>query len=242
MKLTVPALITGLALIISVYLSTEAYKNRERAGDSIAVTGLGKKDFKSDLIVWEANFGRKEIDLQQAYAALKEDREAVEIFLNQNGIDENDVQFSAVSINKDYDYQYDDNGRRYSIFTGHALRQRVEVQSGNIELVEDVSRQITELINQGIEINSPSPQYYYTGLSELKIAMIASATEDARMRAEQIAENAGAELDELQSASMGIFQIIGQHSNEDYSWGGTYNTSSKMKTATITMKLKFGID
>jgi len=242
MKLTTPAFITGIALIISVYLATEAYKNRERAGDSIAVTGLGKQDFKSDLIVWEANFGRKEIDLQQAYAALKKDREAVEIFLNQNGIDENDVQFSAVSINKDYDYQYDDNGRRYSIFTGHALRQRVEVQSGNIELVEDVSRQITELINQGIEINSPSPQYYYTGLSELKIAMIASATEDARMRAEQIAENAGAELDELQSASMGIFQIIGQHSNEDYSWGGTYNTSSKMKTATITMKLKFGID
>jgi hypothetical protein len=41
---------------------------------------------------------------------------------------------------------------------------------------------------------------------------------------------------------MGIFQIIGQNSNEDYSWGGTFNTSSKEKTATITMKLEFGID
>lgn len=242
MKLTAPALITGIALIISVYMATEAYQNRERAADSIMVTGLGKQDFKSDLIVWEANFGRKDMDLQKAYATLKTDREAVERFLSERGIDSAEVQFSAVSIDKDYDYQYDDNGRRYSIFTGHSLRQRIEVQSGDIELVEDVSRQITELINRGIEINSPSPHYYYTGLSELKIAMIAAATDDARVRAEQIADNAGADLGELQSASMGIFQIIGQHSNEDYSWGGTYNTSSKMKTATITMKLKFGID
>jgi hypothetical protein len=41
---------------------------------------------------------------------------------------------------------------------------------------------------------------------------------------------------------MGIFQITGQNSNEDYSWGGTYNTSSREKTASITMKLNYEID
>ena len=72
--------------------------------------------------------------------------------------------------------------------------------------------------------------------------MIAAATDDATRRAEQIAKNANADLGGLKSAKMGIFQIIGQNSNEDYSWGGTFNTSSKEKTATITMKLEFGID
>ena len=71
--------------------------------------------------------------------------------------------------------------------------------------------------------------------------MVAAATEDARIRAEQIAENANAEIGDLRYAKMGIFQIIAQNSNEDLSWGGTFNTTSKMKTATITMKLQFGL-
>jgi hypothetical protein len=72
--------------------------------------------------------------------------------------------------------------------------------------------------------------------------MISSATEDARVRAEKIAANANASIGSLKNAQMGIFQIIGQNSSEDYSWGGTFNTTSKMKTATITMKLQFGIE
>jgi hypothetical protein len=40
---------------------------------------------------------------------------------------------------------------------------------------------------------------------------------------------------------MGIFQITGQNSNEDYSWGGVYNTTSKEKTASITMKLTYQV-
>jgi hypothetical protein len=71
--------------------------------------------------------------------------------------------------------------------------------------------------------------------------MIASATEDARLRAEKISINSGSKIGKLKNARMGVFQIIAQNSNEDYSWGGSYNTSSKMKTATITMKLEFGI-
>jgi hypothetical protein len=69
--------------------------------------------------------------------------------------------------------------------------------------------------------------------------MIAKATEDARIRAERIAQNSGSELGDLIYANMGIFQITGQNSGEDYSWGGTLNTSSKNKTASITMKLTF---
>jgi hypothetical protein len=69
--------------------------------------------------------------------------------------------------------------------------------------------------------------------------MISKATEDARIRAEKIAFNSGGKLGDLISAKMGIFQITGQNSNEDYSWGGTFNTSSKKKTASITIKLKY---
>ena len=72
--------------------------------------------------------------------------------------------------------------------------------------------------------------------------MISKATEDARLRAENIAKFSGGHLSDLQSAKMGIFQITGQNSGEDYSWGGTFNTANREKTASITMKLVYKVD
>ena len=34
---------------------------------------------------------------------------------------------------------------------------------------------------------------------------------------------------------MGVFQIVGKNSNEDFSYVGAFNTSGKMKTGSITI-------
>jgi hypothetical protein len=62
------------------------------------------------------------------------------------------------------------------------------------------------------------------------------------VRAEQIASNSNASLGNLRNATMGIFQITGQNSSEEYSWGGTFNTAAKNKTASITMRLEFQVN
>jgi hypothetical protein len=62
------------------------------------------------------------------------------------------------------------------------------------------------------------------------------------LRAEKIAEFSGGTMGSLESAKMGIFQITGQNSKENYSWGGTLNTASREKTASITMKLVYKVD
>ncbi|MFO8088068.1 MAG: SIMPL domain-containing protein [Bacteroidales bacterium] len=234
-------IIIGITIILSIFLLTNTYKNRHKGNDTIEVTGLGKQDFKSDLIVWSGSFSQRAEQLKDAYEALKEDMSTIKEYLVSKGVSEEQILFSSVDINKEYDYYYDDNDNRIRKFAGYRLGQSVEIESSEIEKIEGVSREITELIDMGVEFYSNNPQYYYTQLSELKIKMIAAATEDARLRAEKIAENAGASIGELKNANMGIFQIIGQNSNEDYTWGGAFNTSSKMKTATITMKLEFGI-
>jgi hypothetical protein len=111
-----------------------------------------------------------------------------------------------------------------------------------VDKVENISRQVSELINSGIEFYSNSPEYYYTKLAELKIEMIAAATKDANIRAKKIAENAGSKVGRLKNADMGVFQIVAQNSSEEYSWGGSFNTASKRKTATITVKLQYETD
>lgn len=236
------AISLGLSLIISVLILASSYLNRNQATELIKVTGLGKKDFTSDLIVWDGTFSALSLDLQKAYEKVKNDKALIQAYLKEAGIAEDEILFSAININKEYNYSYDQNGRQQRSFIGHRLTQKVEIESKEVNKVEETSRKITELINQGVELYSNSPRYYYTQLTDLKIEMIAAATQDATLRAEQIAKNAKADLGELKQARMGIFQIIGQNSNEDYSWGGTFNTTSKMKTATITMKLEFEVD
>jgi len=242
-KSNLSSVIIAAAVVLSAYLLGYAYQNRYKHNDTIAVTGLGSKDFTSDLIVWSGSFHKKNIDLKQAYAELNAARETITAYMVTNGIPAEKLIYSSIDIEQQYDNRYDDNGNLInSIFTGYKLQQSVQIESNDVDRVEEISRKVTELINSGIEFYSNNPQYYYTKLAELKIEMIAEATEDAKIRASRIAENAGGGLGNLKKADMGVFQIVGQNSSEDYSWGGSYNTTSKNKTATITVNLEYEVN
>lgn len=241
MKNYTNTLIIGVAILLASLIGVYAFNKKITNREIISVTGLGKMDFTSDLIVWKGGYTRLNMELKEAYQELEKDNEAIKQYLIDKGVADKEIVFSAIEIDQEYEYFYDKNDNRNKKFMGYRLMQTVQIESKNVNLVDDISRQVTELINLGIKFYSRSPQYYYTQLAELKLEMIASATEDARLRAEKIAINSGSKIGKLKNARMGVFQIIAQNSNEDYSWGGSYNTSSKMKTATITMKLEFGI-
>ncbi len=235
--------IVCVTVIISLLILTHSYKTRDRFNDTINVTGLGRQDFVSDLIVWSGSFGSKDLVLETAFKYLQKDKERIQEYLISQGVNAEEIVFSSVDIDRENKSIYDKEGDYIgSEFIGYSLSQRVDLESKEVEKIENISRSITTLINNGIAIYSSSPQYYYTKLAELKIDLVAAATQDARIRADRIAENAKAKVGDLYDAKMGVFQIIEQNSSEDHSWGGTFNTSAKMKTATITMKLVFGVN
>jgi hypothetical protein len=236
-------LIIALAVIIAAALFSNAFVNRNRKSDTISVTGLGSKDFVSDLIVWSGSFNRKSLTMKEAYSAIDTDREKIRNYLTSKGLKPEEIIFYAINISQQYNDVYNDEGRRInSEFTGYLLSQQVKVESRDVNKVENISREVSELINSGVEFYSNSPQYYYTKLAELKVQMIAEATKDACTRAQKIAENAGGTVGNLKSANMGVFQIVAQNSSEEYSYGGSFNTEAKNKTATITMRLEYNVD
>ena len=236
------AIIFGASIIIAAAFLGNAYVKRANPPQIISVTGLGNSDFTSDLIVWEGRFNTTNAELEPAFARLNRDKEQVRNYLLSKGLNEENIIFDAVQTSEITDNKYEGNNYVGTVFRGYALSQTVRIQSSDVEKVEAVSREITELLNKGVKFNSSPPRYYYTKLADLKIEMISKATEDARVRAERIAENSGGKLGELQSARMGVFQITGQYSDEDYSWGGAYNTASKEKTASITMRLEYKVN
>jgi hypothetical protein len=91
--------------------------------------------------------------------------------------------------------------------------------------VAAASRKITELIQEGVVVESSAPTYIYTKLADLKIEMLAEATKDATARARQIAENSGARLGAIREARMGVMQINPVHSTA-VSDSGNNDTSS----------------
>lgn len=243
MKNHLNSAIIGLSILLTAFVLGNAFKNRNKHNDTISVTGLGSKDFVSDLIVWSGSFIQKDINLKDAYSKLDQDRERINAYMLSKGLKQENIVFTAVDINKEFDEVYDNNGNKIkSEFIGYRLNQTVQIESREVDKVENISREVSELINSGIEFYSNQPQYYYTKLADLKIEMIAQATGDARQRAEKIAENAGSSVGRLKNADMGVFQIVAQNSSEDFSWGGSFNTSAKRKTATITVKLDYETD
>ncbi|SRR6185312_14778604 len=239
----ITAAIIGFAFIIGLLIVGNAYKSRTKAQETISVTGSAEKDFVSDLVVWKGSYSRKSMDLKSAYAELKNDENAIRGYLSGKGVSNNDMVFSSVNINKEFNYPTDANGRSLGQqFTGFNLTQTVRIESKEVDKINQLSREATELIQQGIELNSQAPLFYYTKLTEIKMDLLAKASADGKQRAEIIAKNAGSSLGKLRKATLGVFQITGKNTDEDYTYGGAFNTSSLNKTGSITIRMEFAVD
>lgn len=219
-------LILGLAAIVCAVVLGRAYTYKFRAQDTIVVTGLGETEFTSDLIVWSGALTAESQDAATGYARIEANKEKVRRYLVEKGVPEEAVVFEFVNVEKLYTPVYNANGNwAGQRFTGYGLRQRFTVESRDVETVERVSREISSLIAQGVSIEAYAPDYYYTQLDDVKMGLIETASADARMRAEKIAANAGTKIGRVASARMGVFQITGANTNEEFSAGGSFNTS-----------------
>lgn len=246
----------AIAIVIAVFISSlfkilgaglpYYYKDLKVKAD-ISVTGYHEQEFTSDLIVWEASFSTNDMNKQRAFSAIKQDRKTIKRFLTDKGIKESEITFKATWDRANFRYEDEliegssTRTNQISIFTGYTLGQTLIVESNNVDLVEEACNEITDLIEQDIDITSGSPKYYYTKLGDKKIATIESASKDGFVRAQTAVEGGSGELGELQETSIGIFQILGKNSDDDISWGGTFNTSHKEKTISVSVKQRYSI-
>ena len=238
------ALIAGICAIVCVSIMSGklvTYKQTSGSG-GLTATGSASCDFEADLIVWRGNFSAYGMTTQDAYRRLKKDAEVIRNYLVENGVTEEEMVFGSISISKRYRYEYNDEGYEIGRYEdGYDLYQEISVTSNDVDKVDNISRDITQLIEADVEFNSESPEYYYTKLDELKLQLIEEATANAKERIDIMAQGTVAEVDQLLTANLGVFQITAQNTNSDYSYGGTFNTSSRQKTASITVKLNYSV-
>ncbi len=234
---------SGVALAIGLVLSSLIfgwfYSNAKKGDEAVTVTGSARKRIKSDLVVWSAGVSYQAPQLADAYRSLSENIPRVKQYLISKGIAENQITVSSIStvtLKKQ-----DENGGETSEITGYSLRQQIEVRSNEVDKIAQIAREATELINQGILIESNSPQYYYTLIGDLKIEMLGEAARDAKTRAERIADSTGNKIGAVRSARMGVMQITAADSTE-VSDGGISDTTTIDKDVTAVVNISFAVD
>lgn len=233
------ALIIVMGVIASSMILGDSLVEIKGTGNNIIVTGSAKQDITSDLIVWNGSFNAKSPSLQTAYADLEISKSKVLDYLVKHGVANDKIVFSSIYTSTYYVTL--PSGQMTSQIDYYDLYQTVTINSEEIDKITEISRNVTELINDGIQFQSNAPQYFYTKIADLKVTMLAEATKDAKKRAEMIAENAGSKLGDLKYADMGVIQITPRYSNEisDYGMNDTYSLE---KEITAVVHCEFNIE
>ncbi|MEP6904358.1 MAG: SIMPL domain-containing protein [Actinomycetota bacterium] len=232
-------LFLALGLVISSTILGWSYTSKKSGDESVTVTGSARKRIKSDLVVWRAGFSSQSVKLADAYSQLSANVPRIKQYLMSKGIAENQMTVSAIASTTLH--PRDTNGNETSEITGYSLQQEIEVRSNDVDRIAQIAREATELINQGILLESSPPKYFYTALGDLKVEMLGEAAKDAKTRAEKIAASTGNKIGSLRSAKMGVMQITGADS-QDVSDSGISDTASIDKDVTAVVNISFAVE
>lgn len=212
---------------------------------TIEVTGSAKKRISSDLITWSATIEATGPDRTQAYRVLHDNVAKAQEFLTKNGVKAAEVRVSSVTVEPQMTTTYEGKGEdriERQVLTGYLTKQSLEISSGDVPLIERMSREITGLLEQGVTISSGAPAYFYTRLGEVKIEMLAEASKDARTRADKIVSSAGgAHIAKLRTADMGVINVNPANATAT-SWEGNNDTSSYEKDIITIVHATFELD
>ncbi len=225
--------VLGVALIVCTLIARNAVLKARAFGSTITVTGSAIKPIRSDMAIWEGNLTASAATLDLAYAKMKKDLGQLEAFLAEQKFVQTDFSIGPVQINRNYN--------REGQPTGYNLYQSVTLRLADVDRIATLAQQASTLIEKGVELTSLQPRYMYTKLEDVKIEMIKAATENAKLRANQLAQTTGSDIGAPVSARIGVFQIRPQYSQEvsDY---GINDMSSIDKEIVSTVSVAFRIE
>jgi hypothetical protein len=249
----VGVLVFSLCMVWATAIAAKTWHDvrKQRDKQIMRVTGSASKRIESDLIEWTASISTFDPDRIAAYKKLRDAREEVVAFLKSQGIKAEEIKPLSSNISEEYETVQETEvlpvsnatvRRSIQKLKGYNATEAVTVTSKDVALVEKASREITSLLEKGVNVESQLPNYHYTKLSDLKVEMLAAAAADARLRAEQILQSAGkAKPGRLVSADMGIININPANSTAT-SVEGNNDKSSFEKDIITVVRAQFEVN
>ena len=229
------ALTVGILAVLTILVCTKMIST-SFSGNVISVTGSAYEIVKSDSGSLSFDIVTKKATKQEAYTASQQQYKIVEKYLQDKQI----KKIEKKTVNGYYNYKRDYNGSYTNIPESYNLSQPVTIDSDNVELIKEISTDISSLITKGIDINVYSPSYSYSKLPELKVSLLEKASTDAKNRAASMLKATHNSVGKIQSVRMGVYQITPVDST-DVSDMGVNDSSSIDKKVTAVANVSFKI-
>jgi hypothetical protein len=231
----------ALGLIIAALLLGRSLERFRKEDRSITVKGFSERNVKSDLVIWAIKVRVVINDLQEGSRSIESSREKVIRFLTGNGIRQEEIIRRDLAVTDRQANEYGP-GTAPGDKMRYIIEETLEVRSGNVELVQKVSRMTAELLRVGVALSTKNDwsggglQFLFTKLSEIKPAMLTEAIQNAKTAADQFARESQLSLGALKKASQGMFSVQDRDSNTSlqseaggYPGTGTTNLYKKVR-------------
>ncbi|WP_394192665.1 SIMPL domain-containing protein [Pseudoalteromonas atlantica] len=205
------AFVIGL-LGLGVILKSAAIdvKSMER---TVTVKGLAEMEVEADTVIWPLQFSDADNDLEKLVERIEQKNDAVIAFLKLHGFDDNEISRGAQSIVDKQAREYGGENQQFR----YIARANITVYSSQPSKVQNALAKVSQLAKQGIAIVQDSYEtrieYLFTGLNDVKPAMVQEATEKAREVAIKFAKDSKSKLGKIKTARQGQFSISNRDSN-----------------------------
>ena len=206
-------LFIAIGLALGGYFVGQTMYNARVALNTAEAKGLAERRVKADRANWNIGYtvkGKSKSEIPDMYAQAEKNQQAIVKILKENGFDEREIETGVL----DYRYEeYRDENNKLAD-QQHSLYGRITVETQKVEKVSMARSNVSKLIAQGIDIDNMAPVYSFTRLNEIKPDMLREATKNARIAANEFAENAGVRVGSIRSAYQGSFYI--RDAGEEY--------------------------
>ena len=207
--------VIAAAIVVCGLCLPKAVREYRSYDRTVSVKGLCEREVLADKVIWPITFKNMADDLGSLTAQIEKDRNSILEFLRKEGLTDSEITVNAPFISDKFASTYGmDRKFRY------ISKTVITVCSHQVEKVTAMSSKISELLKKGILIGGENEWdaanrlcYEFEGLNDIKPEMIQQATANARVAAEQFANDSGSRIGKIKTASQGTFSISDRDSN-----------------------------
>lgn len=196
--LLIAAAILALGMILGGYLLGNGLVRAHHADRSVTVRGLAERNVTADLAVWTLNYSKQGLDLAEVQADIDRDTQSIRRFFASLGFPAEALAPAGAGVSQSYM-----NGVQTV-----TVSQRLQLRTTDIARARQAVARQFDLVRQGVVLQEGSGiSYSFTKLNDIKPAMVAEATRDARAAAEQFAKDSDTGVGGIKSATHGYFSV-----------------------------------
>ena len=200
----IAAALIAIGLIGAGWFAAQGMARLKTQDRYVVVKGSAERIVDADLLVWPLPHTVGGNDLAEVQRRLDANTAAIRKFFMDAGFDPGEIVVSPPRLEDRWAYAYGDNRPperfRYS--------NTVSLRSTKVDKALAALRNSGQLVGQGVMIDQGSqPDFDYTKLNDIKPALIAEATANARESAVQFAKDSDSKLGGIRNANQGVVTI-----------------------------------